>query len=385
MSVEYVPKKCPTCGAVIGDEQRATLNGRPLARTDEVQFRHDAWTPAYCPVAPDTSARTVDDDMRGDKLAEVLGDTFIESQTQPPTVQWAMIARALRAHGLKIVSDKVPDASAKRCPREPTPEMLYAASDFNEAEIERARLHWIAMWDAAPGVPMVEAGVSTIAAPPDAAAPDCAHKWVTGRDAHQCMRCGDTLPLTEPRPDASASVLTDADKAIVRYLESGQTPEDTAAVALIDRLARELAGSQAHAQCMTDAHNDEQTRRRDAEAELGELSALAGQYLDERNVAQAKLVWAPGRIAELERKCKNQRGQLHHLQNAHDVLWKVIGLYLDRYRDTVLAQTGSLDEARKIIAALLLLRSGMPSEQEREAAYQRALDFVAHGATKEQA
>lgn len=40
----------------------------------------------------------------GDKLAWYMGDLFLYSETQAPTVQWSTVAKALRIHGLKIVT-----------------------------------------------------------------------------------------------------------------------------------------------------------------------------------------------------------------------------------------------------------------------------------------
>jgi len=42
------------------------------------------------------------DKKLGDELASVIGDTFIDFKTMPPSSQWATIAKALRHHGLKI-------------------------------------------------------------------------------------------------------------------------------------------------------------------------------------------------------------------------------------------------------------------------------------------
>ena len=43
-----------------------------------------------------------EDKKMGDNISEHIGDTFIMCNTHTPSEQWALIAQALRIHGLKI-------------------------------------------------------------------------------------------------------------------------------------------------------------------------------------------------------------------------------------------------------------------------------------------
>lgn len=42
----------------------------------------------------------------GERLAEVVGDSFINCELVAPVTQWSCIVRALRHHGMLVVNDK---------------------------------------------------------------------------------------------------------------------------------------------------------------------------------------------------------------------------------------------------------------------------------------
>ena len=43
------------------------------------------------------------DKLAGDKMAEVIGDTWINSKLITPVTRWKQIMKALRVHGFKII------------------------------------------------------------------------------------------------------------------------------------------------------------------------------------------------------------------------------------------------------------------------------------------
>ena len=46
---------------------------------------------------------TTDEDRElGSELAEAMGDTFVDFKKMAPCTQWTVVAKALRAHGLKV-------------------------------------------------------------------------------------------------------------------------------------------------------------------------------------------------------------------------------------------------------------------------------------------
>jgi hypothetical protein len=59
-------------------------------------------------VPKDTSYQDIDftpeDQAVGDRLAELIGDTWINHDMHAPIAQWMQIVRALRHHGMKVVN-----------------------------------------------------------------------------------------------------------------------------------------------------------------------------------------------------------------------------------------------------------------------------------------
>jgi len=52
------------------------------------------------------TATTAADRKQGEKLAEVIGDTYINFTTMNPVAQWTTIAKALRHNDMKITEKK---------------------------------------------------------------------------------------------------------------------------------------------------------------------------------------------------------------------------------------------------------------------------------------